>query len=132
MNRAEEWFELAEEDRRVAKWALQEGIYNQVCFHAQQGTEKALKGFLRSHNQNIPKTRSLLEILSYCVALDQTMEEIRGECRKLQAYYIPTRYPDALPGSLPEGLPTQKDAQEAYDILIQIMNLIQNRVKNQS
>ena len=87
MNRAEEWFELAEEDRRVAKWALQEGIYNQVCFHAQQGTEKALKGFLRSHNQNIPKNRSLLEILSYCVALDQTMEEIRGECRKLQAYY---------------------------------------------
>ncbi len=112
MNRAEDWFELAEEDRRVAEWAFQEGIYNQVCFHAQQGAEKMLKGFLRWHNQNIPKTHSLLEILSRCIDSDQTMEELRDDCRKLQAYYMPTRYPDALPGSLPEALPTENDAKK--------------------
>jgi HEPN domain-containing protein len=131
MNQAEDWFKLAEEDRRVAEWAFQEGIYTQVCFHAQQGAEKMLKGFLKWHSQSIPKTHSLVEILSHCVALDQTIEEIRGDCRNLQAYYIPTRYPDALPGSLLEGLPIGKDAEEAYNGLIRIMNLIRGRVEKE-
>jgi len=35
---------------------------------------------------------------------------------RLDRFYIPTRYPDALPGMLAEGLPGQQDAQEALDL----------------
>ena len=33
------WFVFASEDERVAKSALKDKIYNQVCFHAQQALE---------------------------------------------------------------------------------------------
>ncbi len=129
MNQAQDWFNLAEEDRRIAELALLEQLYNQVCFHAQQGVEKLLKGFLKSGSRGIPRTHSLVEILSHCVAVDGKLQDIRDDCEKLQAYYIVTRYPDALPGSLPEGLPTRQDAVEALDALTRMAKMIKSKAK---
>jgi HEPN domain-containing protein len=42
----ERWLAFAREDLRMAELALAEDIYNQVCFHAQQCVEKAIKGWL--------------------------------------------------------------------------------------
>ena len=45
MNEAiEHWLIFAHQDLRMAELALDEGIYNQVCFHSQQCVEKAIKG----------------------------------------------------------------------------------------
>lgn len=38
------WLIFAREDLVVAKIVLDEGIYHQACFHAQQCVEKALSG----------------------------------------------------------------------------------------
>ncbi len=38
------WLYFAYEDLRVAELVWGQAIYNQVCFHAQQCIEKALKG----------------------------------------------------------------------------------------
>ena len=46
MKKANNWFLFAEEDLLMAEIALENEIYNQVCFHSQQGVEKILKGFL--------------------------------------------------------------------------------------
>ncbi len=44
MNEAvERWLIFAREDLRMAELALVEGIFNQVCFHAQQCVEKAIR-----------------------------------------------------------------------------------------
>ena len=40
---SDRWLIFAEEDLRIAELALPHGIYNQVCFHAQQCAEKAIK-----------------------------------------------------------------------------------------
>ena len=40
------WLYFAYEDLRVAELVWGQAIYNQVCFHAQQCIEKALKGLL--------------------------------------------------------------------------------------
>jgi HEPN domain-containing protein len=40
----ERWLIFARENLVVARIVLDEGIYNQACFHAQQCVEKALSG----------------------------------------------------------------------------------------
>lgn len=40
MKRINNWFEFAKDDLKMAEAALREKIYNQVCFHSQQGVEK--------------------------------------------------------------------------------------------
>jgi len=35
------------------------------------------------------------------------LADLRDDLMQMDAFYIPTRYPDALPGSLPEGLPDE-------------------------
>ena len=108
---AERWLAFAREDLRVAEVVLEEGIYNQVCFHAQQCAEKALKGALVHVGHVPPRTHSITDLLQLLPAgwFAEREQDIVG----LDDYYIPTRYPDALPGMLPNGLPGRADAEEA-------------------
>ncbi|MBI5299292.1 MAG: HEPN domain-containing protein [Deltaproteobacteria bacterium] len=115
MKRLNPWFELSREDWRTAEWTLQEKIFNQTCFHSQQGVEKILKGVLFEKGRDIPKTHHLSELLTLCEKHFPALGNFREECLLLDRYYIPTRYPDALPGSLPEGLPSMEDAKKALD-----------------
>ena len=118
------WFAFADEDLLVAERAMEDGIFNQVCFHAQQGVEKCLKGFLQSHGHRVPKTHHLSELLGLCVELERSFGQFQEECLLLDRYYIPTRYPDALPGTKPEGLPNRDDAAEALEILRRLRKMI--------
>ena len=123
------WFSFAEDDIKMAKSAFKEKIFNQVCFHSQQGTEKILKGFLKSKGINVPKTHFLVELLKICVSIDKDFQQLRDKCAILDDYYIPTRYPDAIPGSLPENLPQKKDAEEALSILEHIFEFIKSKLE---
>jgi HEPN domain-containing protein len=51
MNGANDWLAFAAEDLQVAELTLTSDLYNQVCFHAQQCTEKALKAWLVHQGQ---------------------------------------------------------------------------------
>ncbi len=113
MKKANNWFLFAEEDLLMAEIALENEIYNQVCFHSQQGVEKILKGFLLEQDKTVPRTHFLSELVQICIKVDSDFQTIIKECSILDDYYIPTRYPDALPGMLPDGLPTDSDALQA-------------------
>lgn len=43
MRAADRWLGFARQDLRVAELAMTEGLYNQVCFHAEQCVEKYLQ-----------------------------------------------------------------------------------------
>jgi HEPN domain-containing protein len=128
MKETNNWFEFAEDDLKMAEAALKGKIYNQTCFHSQQGVEKMLKGFLRTHGKSIPKTHFLDDLLNLCIEIDNSFSGLKEKCLKLDKYYIPTRYPDALPGTLPEGLPEKKDAQEALSFLREITDFVKGQV----
>lgn len=114
MNEAgDRWFEFARQDLQMAELALQEGIYNQVCFHSQQCVEKSIKGMLANLGRNLPRTHSIIDLL--CLLPEEHLSSLREELSHLDIFYIPTRYPDALPGSLAEGLPGREDAKEAIE-----------------
>jgi len=100
------------EDLRMAELAMNGKIYNQVCFHAQQAVEKALKGVLENKKMVPPKTHKLADLLS---KLPEIQGDVKENISLLDRFYIPTRYPDALPGQLFNGLPGKKDAEEALE-----------------
>ena len=115
MNRAiERWLIFAREDLRMAELALAEGIFNQVCFHAQQCVEKAVKGWLEQQGRIPPRTHRMADLLT--LLPPDLMGELNDALRLLDRFYIPTRYPDALPGMLPEGMPGRRDAEAALDL----------------
>lgn len=95
----------------MAELALEDEIYNQTCFHSQQGAEKALKAVTYSTGIMPPKIHIVTELLK--MIPDNVRSTMPLNVTKLDDFYIPTRYPDALPGALPDGLPGHTDAVEA-------------------
>ena len=60
----ERWLSFAVEDLRVAEIVFPERLPAQVCFHAQQCVEKALKGLLIHSGQRLPRTHAIAELLT--------------------------------------------------------------------
>jgi len=124
---AERWIKFAREDLRMAELALTEGIYNQVCFHAQQCVEKLMKGFIVNRGQVHPQTHKLIDLIS--LPDKSPFDDLKKSFRLLDRFYIPTRYPDALPGNLPEGLPNREDAEEALTVAREVFERVDKIMK---
>lgn len=119
---AERWLAFARQDLRVAELAMTEAIFNQVCFHAQQCAEKATKGWLEAQGRVPPRTHRMADLLP--LLPPRLLGAFSQRVLLLDAFYIPTRYPDALPGSLADGLPGQVDALEALDVAQTLLGCI--------
>jgi len=111
---ARRWLVFAREDLRMAELALGEGIFGQVCFHAQQRAEKAIKGWPARQDYSVPRTHRMADLLT--LLPPDLMHEISDALRLLDRFYIPTRYPDALPGVSLDDMPGEYDAEEALDL----------------
>lgn len=113
---AQRWLRFGWEDLRMAELALQDGLFNQTCFHAQQCTEKCFKAILAHAGELLPRTHALVDLW------ERLPDEARAHLgalydgvQQMDQFYIPTRYPDALPGTLPEGLPQRSHAEVAMN-----------------
>ena len=113
MREADRWLGFARQDLRIAELAMNEGLYNQVCFHSEQCVEKVLKAWLAEKVKKIPRSHSMADLLTLMPA--DVMADMAEEILLLDRFYISTRYPDALPGSLEDGMPNKEEAQEALD-----------------
>jgi HEPN domain-containing protein len=118
----ERWLSFAGQDLMGAQVMLREGMYNLTCFHAQQCVEKALKGLLAHRNQMSPRIHALAELLTFFS--DPELLDLRSKLIRLDDYYIPTRYPDALPGVLPDGLPGKVEAEEALSLAQAVFDFV--------
>ncbi len=114
---AEEWLRFAEDDLRMARLGLREGIYAQVCFHAQQCAEKCLKALIAREGRLIPRTHRIDDLWEEIPeAARAALAPLRGHLAELDGYYMVTRYPDALAGTRPEGLPDRAEAERALQV----------------
>lgn len=113
MNRYLDWWEQALRDREKAEFDLRHAYFEWACFTAQQSAEKAIKA-LCMYSGIDPWGHSLLSILK---ALKRTgfeiPSQIENSARRLDFYYIPTRYPNGLPAGKPAEYYTQDEAMEA-------------------
>lgn len=123
---AERWLTFAREDLRGAEVMLRESIHNLVCFHAQQCVEKALKGMLAHQGHAPPRIHSITDLLSLFPAT--WLANLRNDLVKMDDFYIPTRYPDALPGMLPEGMPGRAEAEEALALARIVLERIETEI----
>lgn len=91
-----EWVQKAEGDLATAGRELRarrRPNYDAACFHAQQVAEKYLKAFLQDHDQPVPKTHNLVELLELCLLLDTSLETCRDRLILLDGYAVRYRYP---------------------------------------
>ena len=90
---AAQWLNHAKSDFKMAKIASgQEGLLEQICFHAQQAVEKSMKAVLVFHQIDFPFTHDLEQLLVLLekkqIALPDTLQDIG----LLTPYSVETRY----------------------------------------
>lgn len=119
-----EWITRAQDDLQAVASLLEDGLYALACFHAQQCVEKVLKAFLLKKENTIPKIHALPELLARCAKHQNKFGQFQETVERLDKFYRPTRYPDAVAGMLPEGWPgkheverAQKDAEAIFEFV---------------
>lgn len=93
---AKGWFLKAEQDIKNIEIILDadniDAPYDTLCFHAQQASEKYLKGFLAFHSLPIPRTHDIEELLQLCSQINNDFSGIIAESVILSQYAVATRY----------------------------------------
>ena len=93
--------------------SLKTSHFDWACFQAQQAGEKALKAFLYKKGFRAIITHSVRDLLNECWKHTKSFLDFIDRGRFLDAFYIPTRYPNGLPGdNFPAEFYTEKDARE--------------------
>jgi HEPN domain-containing protein len=119
------WVEKAEHDLLAIR-SLVAGSsvpWDIVTFHAQQGAEKYLKGFLVLHEKVVPKVHDLERLLQLCVAIDPSLSSHAADCRRLTQLGFVSRYPDS-----PDD-PSESDAREAMRLADGICDAVRPLVR---
>ena len=97
-NRAKDWIAQAERDLAHSKSAQADGNHEWACFAAHQAAEKAVKGLHLTRGQEAwgHVVARLLRELPMPVA-----DSLIDKARVLDAFYVPTRYPNGHPEGAP-------------------------------
>lgn len=104
-----------------------------TLFHFQQATVKALKAFLYLKVKSIEVffTPSINDLLNVAIEIDIEFKEI-ASVKKLDQYYIPTRYPNRLPGGIPSRyFDDPKEAKDAMLLAKKLIDLVEKKLKQE-
>ncbi len=127
-DQARRWYATAQDDYKTAEILFTNGKFPQSCFYAQQAGEKALKALYFKFDLE-PWGHSLVKLskeFSGQQELVCALSELNNECRELDRYYIPTRYPDGLPGTIPSEAYGSSEALSALKAAEKILVLAGN------
>jgi HEPN domain-containing protein len=119
-NRGYDWFRQSREDLLWTQDTLKAGRYAQACFAAQQVGEKTIKAIAFKRNNTEVRSHSILEI-ARALKLDGEIESI---AKRLDQYYISSRYPDAFPSGAPFDFFTRDQAEEALRFARRMVEIV--------
>jgi HEPN domain-containing protein len=126
------WFLQSEDDFSFVEWVKKEGVFfDKGCFIAQQAGEKALKACLFARGERRVIGHSLFEMVARLSEVEPQFEFIIDEARRLDRFYIPTRYPNGLPGGSPFQNFTARDLADAFEDTRKILNLCRKYLERQ-
>lgn len=119
------WQTHARSTLRSANMDLSSGFYNWACFKAQQSAEYSAKAFLRGVG-----TDSFGHSVSMLLKRAGFDEELIKLAKKIDKYYIPTRYTDAWSEGLPEDYYTIEEAEDSLECSEKIISGVEDRWKS--
>ena len=112
MERSESLLKDADDFLGAARDLLATGRWAKVCFNSQQGAKLALKAALNSLGLEI-KRHDLSLLASELANYEPSIRDLHDVAKRLDQYYIPTRYANAFhSGSAMEHF-TEAQANEA-------------------
>ena len=128
---AKRWLDTATEDLEAADILRRNNKYSHCCFLCQQSAEKALKSIFYLHDLD-PWGHSIVNLISELELQNEKdytfLKEFVNDARKLDRFYIPTRYPNGLPDITPSKAFGEDDAMSALAISNKIINKIKEIV----
>lgn len=90
------WFSQARHNLKSSKSDAEDGDYDWACFKAQQAAEISIKALIVSLGK-IVRGHSVFDLLKALEDFGIVVTEDLLKCaKKLDKFYIPTRYPDAI------------------------------------
>jgi len=107
-----DWFKQAENDFEWAKDSRKCEHFAQTCFICQQVAEKSIKSLAFKRGADLVKGHSILNIAK-ALGINGEIEMIG---RKLDLFYISTRYPYAVPSGSPFEYFSAEQADEALSL----------------
>jgi len=122
---AEEWLSHAESDLNLAKLGQADKniLHEQICFHAQQTAEKAIKSVLLFQKIDFPLTHDLEELIDILETTEISLPGFINEIGMLTPYAVETRYPGFW-GEITEG-----DVDEALSLAEKVLNWTKIQLK---
>jgi len=126
------WFLQGEDDLRFVEWVLKENkFFDKGCFMAQQAGEKFLKACLYARGERHVIGHSLFVMAQELATFDGSFQDIVNEAKRLDRFYIPTRYPNGLPGGSPFEIYSAGDLTGAWEDLKRIFEAARNFLERQ-
>lgn len=123
---AKRWLDQGIRDSESAVKVKDQGIYELSCFLAQQAAEKLLKAFLYYQGESPVVGHSTFYLAKQCQQYDSRFNKIQRACKRLDAFYIPTRYPNGLVEGVPYEVFDVDDAEQGLKDLEEIKSLVKN------
>lgn len=126
------WLTQAKDEFLDADDLRKRGRYYIALFHFQQSAEKALKAFLylKLKSHEVFYTHSITDLLEMILEIDTDFNSAL-QVKKLDKYYIPTRYPNGLPGGVPSRyFDDPVEAEEAMKLAKIIIDLVEKKIMN--
>ena len=123
MEAAREWLRRAQSDLALAR-AKPEGVYlEDLCFHAQQAAEKAIKALLIRRDIKFPYTHDLGKLLSLLEqAASQLPDSIR-QAERLTRFAVEARYPGI-------GSPVSEERyREALGLALEVVRWVEGQIR---
>jgi HEPN domain-containing protein len=125
------WLQTAQNDYEAAVILSANNKYSLSCFHAQQAAEKAIKALFYSIGED-PWGHSISKLLLLFTEkrtkFSKQLSALEDGAKRLDQFYIPTRYPNGIPDISPDQAYGKEDAKSglkyAKRFLVVVKNII--------
>ena len=122
------WLAQAEEEYKDAGLLMRARRYYLALYLCQQSAEKALKAFVFFKEQEPVFSHSIAVLANVAAALDPDFGAL-ANAKRLDDYYIPTRYPNGLPGDIPSRYYNdEEEVKRALALSDSVISMVRKKI----
>ncbi|MGB9596671.1 MAG: HEPN domain-containing protein [Candidatus Poribacteria bacterium] len=122
------WLAQAEEEIKDVEFLMNAKRYYLSLFLCQQSAEKALKAYIYFKEEEHLHTHSVSDLIKLASEIDSDFSSIKS-AKRLDDYYIPTRYPNGLPGDIPaKYYDDPEEVKRALNLSKEIIKLVKSKI----